>query len=577
MEVMMIRKLLLTTLFLLMTASIYAQDGRGVVVIGLPGGPESLADMQPTLCNETLCRELSDLLLPSFRAVDPHNGAFIPADADNFGLVESFEFAADNTIIFTIRDDLTWRDGTAVTAYDIYYSYLNALPDDVAGAVPLDSRHIAFLYNSADCAALDRASFTVVPALDVDFADIAETYFEPDEDLRMQSKKWFEDRVYPRPSVSLLDVVESGRTVGPYFVEEVRPLESLRLHAVGDSQGILYTVLPTGRGEVDALFAGDVTLIANADYDRRAEILNKDDLHIASMPSQTAYYLRFNMADPTDPQPAYDEESEPLEQGRHPVLGDPAVRQAIRYAIDVQTLIDYTTNGFGTPLAGAQPPQSWAANPDLTPATYDPGRAMRLLEDAGWRDTNFDGVRECIRCAYGQQNQPLYFTLMAPDSEPASTIANMIAQRQLRRVGISVDVGTYNTDNQLRRTTTRKRFDAYLAEDVLRYPYAPDRGGLFARDEDALETGSNDISYDNPRVDDLYRQAQAVPDCDIHARAPLYQEIEAILADDLPEIWLFSPDIMVAADDSVLNFEPLAYAPFWNINQWTVIGQEAQR
>jgi ABC-type transport system substrate-binding protein len=113
--------------------------------------------------------------------------------------------------------------------------------------------------------------------------------------------------------------------------------------------------------------------------------------------------------------------------------------------------------------------------------------------------------------------------------------------------------------------------------DVQRYPYAPDRGDLFARDDDALETGSNDISYDNPRVDDLYRQAQAVPDCDIQARAPLYQEIEAILADDLPEIWLFSPDIMVAADDSVLNFDPLAYAPFWNINQWTVIGQEAQR
>ena len=81
------------------------------------------------------------------------------------------------------------------------------------------------------------------------------------------------------------------------------------------------------------------------------------------------------------------------------------VRQAVALGINTQDLIDAMGPDGGTPLVGAVSPISgWAYNNDLPRYPYDPEAAMALLDEAGWVDSDGDGVRE-------KEGEPLAFTI----------------------------------------------------------------------------------------------------------------------------------------------------------------------
>ncbi len=68
---------------------------------------------------------------------------------------------------------------------------------------------------------------------------------------------------------------------------------------------------------------------------------------------------------------------------------------------------------------------------------------------------------------------------------------------------------------------------------------------------------------------DLNVKALTLPGCDSAARAKIYGKIQAIMQQDLPYIWLYSLDEMVAAQKTIKGFDPRPNQPYWNIERWT--------
>jgi peptide/nickel transport system substrate-binding protein len=106
-------------------------------------------------------------------------------------------------------------------------------------------------------------------------------------------------------------------------------------------------------------------------------------------------YIGLNLANPANPQPGKDENGALIAQDPHPILNDLNVRKAIAHALDYQTIIDSVYLGRGYQIASnVLPAVEWAHDPSIAPYAYDQDLAGQLLEEAGWVDSNNDGIRE---------------------------------------------------------------------------------------------------------------------------------------------------------------------------------------
>ncbi len=76
------------------------------------------------------------------------------------------------------------------------------------------------------------------------------------------------------------------------------------------------------------------------------------------------------------------------------MFADRRVRKALSLAIDRGTIVDGLLKGYGRPAAGPLPPAVWAYDETVTADGFDPVAASSLLDEAGWRDVDGDGVRD---------------------------------------------------------------------------------------------------------------------------------------------------------------------------------------
>ena len=189
-----------------------------------------------------------------------------------------------------------------------------------------------------------------------------------------------------------------------------------------------------------------------------------------------------------------------------------------------------------------------------------------MLNDAGWRDWNRDGVRECVGCLNAPPDTWLAITLAYSDYDPVQErIATLIVQ-QLRKVGVQVDAEPSDST-----TLFYQQFDAFLWRVDEQTPVSVDSFEPFKSANDQVGYGANVTSYANSQVDDLLAQADSTATCSYDERAPIYREVQSILQADQPYLWLFTVEDMVAARSGVLGFNPYPNAPFWNARDWRVV------
>jgi peptide/nickel transport system substrate-binding protein len=557
-----------------------SQDGSGVIFEGGVTGSQNIGPLNPLLCDNPACQRVTDLLFPHLVGIDPAAGVFTQS-GDSTALAAGWVLSADGRQIrFQLRQDMTWSDGVPITAYDVFYSYLALVSSPatrsqadrvrpvVAAAVPLDAATILFTLRQPNCSALNALNLTIIPAhvYTPGFADRAQGGLSAVK-LLLGQFKWSQGETSSPVSLSRRAAlsIHPAVTAGVFDFEGINPAQDVRLSRADGQLAYALVDVPDRRTEVAQFLNGDLNLIVNPPLDQRADIRAAADVQVFETPGTTWDGIALNLADPNKPKRAGEE------QGHHPLFGDLEVRRAMQLGIDRDALIEAAVLGSGTIIAANQPPTSWAFNLDLTPAGYDPAEARRLLEQAGWKDTNRDGIRECWGCAYGKQGMWLEFELMYSYAIPRHAIMAELLRDQLALVGFSVKLNDGGGDLSPGGLLRQQRFDAYLFERVEDFPVNPDQWAMFSQANDQPGMGWNVGSYDNPDVERLLAEARTLPGCDLDARTEKYQDVQALLQADQPYIWLFAPNDMIAARGGVLGFDPYPSAPFWNITEWRVI------
>jgi peptide/nickel transport system substrate-binding protein len=207
-----------------------------------------------------------------------------------------------------------------------------------------------------------------------------------------------------------------------------------------------------------------------------------------------------------------------------PQLSDKRVRQAMMFAIDRQTVIDEIFSGTAKiATSNLSPALAQYYNPDVTQYPYDVEKAKALLDEAGWTMGSGD-VRE-------KDGQKLTFTCTTISGDQTRRPEAELVQQYLKEVGIDMQLEEAPVATILAQLR-KGEMDASLFNWGYGGNYFdPDDGGTLATDG-----ASNFSHYSNPRVDELLKTGLHTVDPD--QRAAAYKEVQAIVAEDVPFIFM---------------------------------------
>jgi peptide/nickel transport system substrate-binding protein len=229
-----------------------------------------------------------------------------------------------------------------------------------------------------------------------------------------------------------------------------------------------------------------------------------------------------------------------------PFFSDQRVRQAMSWAMDYDELLKVVCHGLYQQSRGPIHPTSKDFPQDPPEPYYqDFGRAKELLEEAGWTDTDGDGIRDKI---VDGQRVPFEFTILTYQTETGIQAA-VLLKASLEQIGIICNVKPTEF-TVLVDSTQKKQFEAAMG------------GWGSGTDADSKSniymTGEarNYGAYSNPRVDELFLQGRR--ELDPERRSAIYAEIHKLLWEDQPYTYLFYRNAFYAFSKKLqgYNFAP---------------------
>ncbi|ABR47330.1 extracellular solute-binding protein, family 5 [Alkaliphilus metalliredigens QYMF] len=308
------------------------------------------------------------------------------------------------------------------------------------------------------------------------------------------------------PYASIIDLAttEDREThpigTGPYISVEFLPDESVTLEknqSYWDGTPKLDKVYVKKISDMDtlamALQSGEIDVAHNITSDTVELFKDTSKYTVSQVETSRAYMLYYNLE----------------------TLPDEAVRKAISMAIDKESICTYLLNNSATPAVGAFPDRMVYGGSNLKGVAYDSEGAKAILEQAGYRDLNGDGIRE-------KDGEPLSINLVLYRRLSQEDIATEM-QSALKQIGIDVNVTVFDNTEYFKTGEF----------DIGMYCIVTSPTG----DSDAflnmtMRTGmdNNFGGYSHSKVDDLLEQLQQEYDPD--KRAELTIEIQQLVLDD---------------------------------------------
>jgi peptide/nickel transport system substrate-binding protein len=406
---------------------------------------------------------------------------------------------------FHLRSGLKWSDGVAITSADALFT-LRVLQDAALGQT-----QVGQAWSGVTAKAPDPLTIVYsLPAPSAGFVNLTRTGLLPEHTLKS------------RPVAALRDAIDVPSS-GPFRVSSVtRDLVALRRNSLSFQppwlDGIDLRLFTSTDVAVQAFLNGDIDILAGlgpADASSVASAINRRLLSAGSF----AYTeLLFNQ--------------------KQAALSTPEVRLAINQAIDRRGLLQGQLKGFGR-LDGSPIPStiSWAA------ASYrdrgaDPKAASHTLDAAGWTRSGPQKIRQ-------KGGVELRLQLMAPIAETHARAARSIAG-DLTAIGVGVKLRLLSDADLLAQLQTRN-FD--MALTALDNGPDPDIYVLWHSSQ-ATAGGFNfsgmaaDAFLDKDLEDGRFNY-------DIKTRKTAYLDAQKILHANLPAVFLYSPDLLVAFNNRV--------------------------
>ncbi len=447
------------------------------------------------------------------------------------GLARTYAVSADQrTIVFILDKGARWHDGQFVAPEDVVFTFQTVLHRDYRGPY-----RDAFLFIEGAREFRDGRAAVVKGMQALGDGAVAFTLAKPYGPALMAIGSL---PILPRHAFAGVAVKDMARAAasrerpvgaGPFRfssrrqneVELVRyePFYGGRPHL----DRVVFAVIGP-RLDLARLKEGvaDVVRVNPAD----APAVERAGLGVREWPDPGYYYVGINM--------------------NYRPLDDRRVRQALAYALDREAMVGQLFAGHATLLAGPVPPGSWGEAPGLDPYRHDPNRALRLLAEAGIADKDGDGRVEW-------SGRPFELNLLYDKGAPLAPELAGLVRDQLRRVGVNVYIHGLERRELLDRVFARRAFDLYLLQ--WKMGMDPDVSAVFGQ-----EAAANAVSFKNKRAQELLSQGAAL--VDVPKRRPLYYEWSRLVNAELPYLFLFAPNQVIAVSARLrgLTVTPVGYA-----------------
>ncbi|MEM9348638.1 MAG: ABC transporter substrate-binding protein [Pseudomonadota bacterium] len=425
-------------------------------------------------------------------------------------LAESIEQASPTTWRVTLRSDLTFHDGTPVTAQAVIDAIAPISEEGAAG----HNKRIANL--------LDLAGMST----DGDGVVVFET------NSPNSAFPW----TLSEPGIAILGDASDAfpiNATGPFVFKEVVPDQLYRVEADAD-----YRLGTPALKEVSVVFsddpgaqalafeAGEVDMVMNypeTDFGRIQET------GAVGMSGPTARLFFYTVNAKSGP------------------MANPLVRKAVSVAIDRQGIVDAALSGVAGVPAGTMFPQGkgWAAD---IPPVYDMAQAEQLLAEAG-------AVKQ--GGSWMLDGEPLELDIVTYSGRASLAPTAEITQAFLQAIGIkaNIRVGEYGASND---AIAAGEADMFLQAWVM-----TPQGDPGAVLETLLKTGggSNAGGYSNPELDALLEAGRV--NFEQEKREEIYQQIQEIIAEDAALIPVFHKSMLVVSRPGLNGFDVHPTEFYW--------------
>ena len=399
-------------------------------------------------------------------------------------------------ITFYLRKGVLWHDGREFTAEDVKFTY-DKIMDEKTNTVRRSSYE---LVKKAEV--LDPYTFRVTykqpfsPGLETWSIGIIPKHLLEKEDINTTS---FNRNPVGTGPFRFVDWVSDEKIVleaNPKYFEGKPKLER-----------IIYRIIPEiSLSEMEILTRGiDYSGVFPHQFQRIKAV---PFLRAYSQPSLGYTYIGYNF--------------------KNPLFQDKRVRLALTHAVNREEIVQYVLYGLGEVATGPFPNHLWYANPHVKPLSFDPVKSRQLLAEAGWKDTNGDGILD-------KNGRPFRFTLITNSGNETRRDVGVLVQRHFREIGIDVAFELYEWSVFINKFINERHFDAC----ILGWALSVDPDAYEIWHSSQIEKGFNFVSYRNPEVDRLWEEGRK--EYDIEKRKQIYWEIHERMAEDQPYSFLYVP------------------------------------
>ena len=398
-------------------------DGKPIITIGLQQGIDNL-------------NPIRGYTVAAFESWNLQWATLTDKKAEDFsitpGLAESWE-GSGKEYTYTLRPDLKWSDGQPLTAEDVAWTINTSREEEWLNHFATTGKLTAEALSDTEVKVTSEVDDPKLPILDV-YILPKHVYGEFDKKGRTKFNG------------------ETDVGSGPFTLDEYKKGQFARFKAnpnYWQGKPALDEVIIRKFNNADAMVAA----------------LRSGEIDFVQYVPETQYLALQEDGDFTTvegEQGGFDEFAINGGDGLkkpHPALEDIEVRKAIMHAIDKQTIVDRVLRGLGKPAQA----MSVSADPKWTPEIpaeeqfdFDLEKAKQILEDAGYKDTDGDGVREMPG-----GGEPLNFRYaVRSESESSAPIAEFITG-WLKDIGIATTQKTYD-DGQLGEVIGRGDYDMFV-------------------------------------------------------------------------------------------------------------------